>query len=161
MKMKRVSNLQKRKERWDIKDDQDWSEFRAQVSQSVGTLDTTSLNNLASSISASILKSLHDNIGLKSSSVRSKPRLLPPALVKEFLYQRQLEKNWKSLNSAHPNSNLHKVEEAERLFLEQKSRTRDLLLLHRRKTKSSIIEKCSGGSLRARKNFWSYVSPSN
>ena len=56
---------------------------------------------------------------------------------------------------------MQEVAEAERLFLDQKSKTHDLLLLHRRNKKSSIIEKCSGGLVRARKNFWSYVSPSN
>ena len=40
--------------------------------------------------SQSILKALHDTVGLKSRVFRSKPRLLPPALVQELVLQRQL-----------------------------------------------------------------------
>ena len=160
VKRKRISNQLFKKETWNIREDQDWSDFTKHVLASVSSLDHSSVNNLASSISASILSALHDTIGLKQKNSRAKPRLLPPDLVQEFVLQRQLEKNWKTLNSANANSQSEEVSRAEELFLEQKSKTSELLFLHRKSKRSSIIEKCTGGSTQARKNFWSHVSPS-
>ena len=142
--MKRISNIPVRKERWNIRENQDWSSFVSQVCDLVSSVDTSSLNKLASSISASILKALHDKIGLKSRKTKKKPKLLPPDLVKEFKLQRNLEKNWKSLNSLHPNMNSNEVSTAESLFLGQKAR--ELLVLHRQQSRSSIIKECQGGS---------------
>ena len=160
VKRKRISNQPTKKDRWNIKEDQDWSEYTKHVLGSISSLDHSSVNKLASSISASILGALHDTIGLKMGNTRVKPRRLPPDLVQEFVLQRQLEKNWKTLNSTHANSQSEEVTRAEMLFLEQKSKTSELLLLHRKSKRSSIIEKCKGSSIPARKNFWSYVSPS-
>ena len=160
MKKRRILNSPVKKQQWNIRDDQDWSSFRDHVQKSMSTIDLSSVNNLASSISASILKALHDKIGLRSQSMVKKPCLLSPALVQEFRLQRVLEKNWKSLNSANANSSSESVALAEKVFLEQKSKTNDLLLLHRKRERSLVLDKCSGNSPRARKNFWSYVSPS-
>ena len=71
--MKRMSNLQIRKPRWNITENQDWSVFTSQIRDSVTSVDTSSTNRLASSISASILKALHDHVGLKSQNPRQKP----------------------------------------------------------------------------------------
>ena len=160
VKQKRISNQPVRKERWNIKEDQDWSGFSEHILESVSSLDTSSVNNLASSISASILRALHATIGLKSKSRKTKPRLLPPDLVKELVLRRELEKNWKTLNSAAANSASEEVSRAEKLYLEQKSRVSDLLLLHRQSKRRDILDQCKGGTPQARKNFWSHVSPS-
>ena len=157
---RRIINVQKRKKQWNIAEDQDWSGFHDHVLNAVASLDSSTINNLASSISSAILKGLHDKIGLRSSASNKQPRRLPPSLVKEFLLQRQLEKSWKSLNAAHANNTTDEVRLAEEIFLVQKTKTYDLLLLHRRAVRSVIIKKCSGGSIQALKNFWSHVSPS-
>ena len=155
---KRVSNLPTKKSNWNIKDDQDWSGFQEQISSSVASVDNSSPENLASSISASILSALHKHIGLKSSNVKKRPRLLPPALVAEFRLLRSLEKDWKTKNAE--NANSEEVTIAESKFLEQKGRTEELFHLHRLSKRPSVLEKCNGGSSRALKNFWSFVSPS-
>ena len=160
MKKKRVSNLPVKKECWNIQDDHDWTKYRQQVLDSVHLVDKSSVDNLASSLSASILKALHDTVGLKSRVFRSKPRLLPPALVQELVLQRQLEKNWKTMNSENANCVNEEVSRAEALFLQQKEKASDLLLLHRQMKRKNILEKCKGTSVRARKNFWSHFSPS-
>lgn len=157
---KRVSNLPKKKSNWNIKDNQDWSGFQEQVSSSIASLDNSSTDNLASSISAAILSAMHNHIGLKSKNVMRSPRLLPPALVKEFRFLRALEKDWKTKNAKNANSGSEEVAIAENKFLEQKGKTEELFHLHRLSKRPSIIEKCSGGSSRALKNFWSFVSPS-
>ena len=160
VKKRRILNSPVKKQQWNIRDDQDWSDFRTHVQKSMSNIDLTSVNNLASSISASILKALHDTIGLRSQNSMKKPRLLPPALVQEFRLQRLLEKNWKTLNSAFANSSSAEVATAEQLFLDQKSKTYELLLLHRQHHRSIVLDNCRGNNPRARKNFWSYVSPS-
>ena len=160
VRKRRLSNMQVKKSSWNIKDDQDWTEFKNHILAAVPTLDTGSPDKLASSISASILSALHSTIGLKSSVSRKKPRSLPPDLVTEFKLLRSMEKTWKTLNSEAANCVTEKVTEAENRYLAQKKRTEELFYLHRAAKRPSIIEKCKGGSPRARKNFWSYVSPS-
>ena len=157
---KRITNQTVRKDRWDIKEDQDWSGFKDHVNNSVASLDLSSVDNLASSISASVLAALTEVVGLKSSSTRQKPKLLPPELVKELELKRHLEKNWKSLASENANSGSDQVTTAEQLFNDQKTRVADLLLVHRSTKRSKIKEQCSGPSPQARKFFWSHVSPS-
>ena len=159
VKKQRVSNLTTKKSQWNIKDNQDWSGFRGQVLDSVASLDKSSPDKLAAAISASILSALHSTIGLKSDKPFKKPRLLPPALVKEFQLLRSLEKNWKTLNAANANNVTTEVTRAENSYLEQKGRTEELLYLHRSSKRPSILEKCKGGSPRARKNFWDLINP--
>ena len=160
VRQRRLSNKQDKKSSWNIKEDQDWTGYNSHILHSVSTLDLSSPDKLASSISASILSALHANIGLKSSAGRKKPRLLPPDLVREFRLLRNMEKRWKSLNSECANAVTEEVTRAENQYLDQKKHTDELFFLHRAAKRPSIIEKCKGGSPRARKNFWSYVSPS-
>ena len=156
---KRITNLNVRKERWNISEDQDWSTYKANVADSVSDIDSDDVDCLASRISSSILKALHDTIGLRKSNPHKKPRLLPAALVRELRVRDDLETNWKSLNSINANQNAPIVAEAERLFLAQHARVANLLHNFRSSKRSSVIEQCSGPSVKARKNFWSHISP--
>ena len=160
VKLKRKPNIAVKKTRWNILDNQDWSGFKKHCEQLAPTIICTSVDSLAHGISTSILSALHTYIGVKSSLSRSTPRLLPKHLVDELKVKRSLEKNWKSLNRSHKNSDPEVVAVAEQLFTSQKLKVSDLLHLHKQHRRSSIIEQCKGHSFRARKNFWSYVSPS-
>ena len=157
---KRVTNLAVKKDRWNIAEDQDWSEYQAIVSRYALTIVDGDADCLASGISSSILRALHDTIGLKKSNPKKKPRLLPPALVNEIRVRNQLEANWKSLNSAHANQGSTLVAEAEALYDRQHAKVSELLLDFRSVRRSSIIKNCAGNSVKARKNFWAHVSPS-
>ena len=159
VKQRRVSRVNEKKSSWNIKENQDWSGFKTQILNSVQNLDTSNPNNLASSISASILSAMHAHIGLKSGEQRKKPRLLPPALVAEFRLLRSLEKRWKTLNSENANAVTDEVKRAEDEYIAQKGKTEGLFFLHRAAKRPSILEQCKGGSPRARKNFWELVSP--
>ena len=77
-------------------------------------------------------------IGLKSSSVRKKPRTLPPDLVTEFKLLRSMEKRWKTLNSEAANSVTEEVTRAENNYLAQKNRTEELFYLHFSDTPHSL-----------------------
>ena len=160
VKKLRITNQAMKKDRWNISDDQNWDAFKAIVHTSASSVDETSVDNLASTISASILHALHSEIGLKPKSVKRKPRLLPPALVSEFRIRDQLETNWKTLNSANANTGSSLVNEAETLFNDQKTKVSEMLSDFRSTTRSKTILQCSGNSRKARRNFWSHVCPS-
>ena len=161
VKLKRKSHIAVKKSRWNISDNQDWSGFTKHCEQLVPAILSNSVDSLSFGISSTILSALHAEIGLKSSLAKSKPRNLPPHLVEELKIKRSLEKNWKSLNRARCDNDPASVDAAEQLFLSQKSKVSDLLHLHRQHRKLSILDQCKGHSTRARKNFWSYVSPNN
>ena len=147
------------KKRWNISDDQDWSSFKAHLSAAALPFDDGDVDTLASDITSAILKSLHETVGMKKTNTIKKPRLLPPAIVEEINIRDQLEKNWKSLNSSYPNLGSPLVAEAENLFNNQHAKVADLLHTFRSAKRSVILKQCSGPSMKARRNFWSHVSP--
>ena len=157
---KRTTNLAVKKDRWDISENQDWSEYQKNVSDYASNIVEGDVDCLASGISSAILRAMHDTIGVKVNNPRKKPRLLPPALVHEIRVRDQLEANWKSLNSAHANQGSTLVAEAEAMYDRQHAKVSELLLDFRSARRSSIIKNCLGNSVKARKNFWSHVSPS-
>ena len=160
VKKVRVTNQAMKKDRWNISDDQNWDAFKANIHGSSSSDDETSVDNLASTISAAILHGLHSEIGLKPKLVMRKPRLLPPALVAEFRIRDQLETNWKTLNSVNANTGSTLVNEAENLFNDQQAKVAEMLSDFRSATRSKTILQCSGNSRKARRNFWSHVCPS-
>ena len=161
VKLKRKSNVKVTKTRWNISDDQDWSSYKEHCKRLVPTLNNGSVESLSSGVSSAILAALRAEIGVKSPPPVSKPVNLPQPLVNELKIKRSLERNWKSLNRSQRLTNPAAVAAAEELFLSQKLKVSDLLHLHRKKKRSSILEQCKGQTRRSLKNFWSYVSPSN
>ena len=157
---KRVTNLAFKKDRWNITEDQDWSAFKAHVTASVPGIKNVDVNSLASSVTGSILRALQDTIGLKKSSCVKRPRLLPPHILHEIRVRDQLEAKWKSLNSINPNIGSPLVAEAENLFNLQHAKVAELLHQSRTAKRSRILQDCSGSSVKARRNFWSHISPS-
>ena len=142
MIQKSNSNIKHKKDRWDIKPDQDWSVYKKHVLALLNTVDYSSIESLASSISRVIINALHSAIGLKSVN-NSGPKNLPPEV-------------WKTLNSTSADSSV--IREAEEKYLGQKARTNEKLSVYRSNVRSSIMQSCKGNSTQARKNFWSHVS---
>ena len=157
---KRATKPAVAKERWNITEDQDWSSFKAHMSAAALLIEDGDVDTLASNITSKILKSLHETVGLKKPNPFKKPRLLPPTIVAEINIRDQLEKNWKSLNSKYPNLGSQQVAEAENLFNVQHAKVADMLHSFRSVKRSLILKQCSGPSMKARRNFWSHVSPS-
>ena len=146
VRMKRIFYGSVRKDQWNISDDQDWSAYQEHVRNSVMAMNADNVNTLSSAVASAILAALRAEIGLKSSTARKLPRNLPPELVSELKTKRSLEKSWKTLNSASANIPSARVQAAEQLFLDQKARVSDLLHLHRKHRRTSIMEQCSGNS---------------
>ena len=161
VKKRRITTQAYRKNQWKISEDHDWTAFHDNVDRSTPNVDISSVDGLASSASAFILKALNEEIGLKSTSAKKRsPRLLPPALVAEFRLRDQLEANWKTLNSVHANTGSILVADAELLFNDQHAKVAEMLHTFRSASRSKTILQCSGNSVKARRNFWSHVSPS-
>ena len=150
------SNSKVVKEKWDIKPDQDWSTYKCDILKMIHDIDYSNIESLASSVSSIIIRALHSSIGLKVVG-KSRPKSLPPDLVTEFKKLRQFEKTYKTINKSESDAAL--VREAEKIYLEQKSKTHDMFAMHRCDTRSKVIESCKGNSAQARRNFWSHVSP--
>ena len=117
IKLRRVSNVPKKKKSWNISDDQNWSGFQEHIRNLAVNISGCTADSLASAVSSAILAALHAEIGLSSSMSKSKPRNLPPELVEELRIKRGLERNWKTLNSSHGNSRSPLVDAAEQWVL--------------------------------------------
>ena len=167
----RVSNLPKRTKKWNITETQDWTGFVDTLNPLVDaidrTLDDASLVNKAANV---LVQSGLKNIGLRSGSSHTsmKATALPRNLVDELRVKRQLEKSWKtkcsvfsSLHAAQQTDTLRQsMEDAEKLFLNQRKKVDSVFSSMRRSDRSNILKKCSGNSLEARKHFWSHVNKS-
>ena len=103
-KFRRLRLLQtvKKKQKWNIAEDQDWTQFSLDVLAALPTAsDCTgmSVDGLASAVVGALHSAGLSSIGLKTTrskkSMRSKS--LPPVLVRELEKKRELEKSWKSL----------------------------------------------------------------
>lgn len=172
-----VSNQPSRKKRWDFDENFDWSNFQRTVEDMISSIDpghvrglssSSEINKLAASAASILMESARKNIGYRVKKVKTSmlSRCLPADLLNEIEFKRCLETNWKSKLSIYSSkaSNLRTAEaiayvnEAERLFLEQKSKVSKLLFERRQRHKSTILEKCSQQSVKAIRCFWSHVT---
>ena len=167
VKKTRVSRAPIRKPTWDISDDQDWTAYQENILRRIDIVDTNDLDTLNNLICDSLLGALTDEIGVKTPSIRKRNTRLPRDLVDEIAFKRQLEANWKSRQTALSNrpagldlqAERDGVMVAEKLFLDQSSKVSELLFLHRKIKRPSILKACAGNSVSARRNFWSYLKP--
>ena len=165
-KKKRFVSGQSRKPTWDIKDDQDWTEYQRLIRESLAGIETSSVDALHSSICKTLLDSLTSAIGLRYPSRRSKCRRLPPPLVAALAEKRGHEHVWKSTQTALANTpfpgrtegQAQEVVRLEKSYLAQVQIVSNLFSQYHSSVRSSILEDCKGNSPRARFNFWGHVS---
>ena len=147
-----------KKEKWDIKEGQDWSVFEAAVSKLLPAVDdATEMNvdTLASKVAEALWSAGISAIGKRS--VRPKTsvwsRLLPPAVVSELKKKRELERAWKKLVASDWSQfgvTAEQLSSAEELYISQKDKVKSLLSNFR----GALNEK----NLTDRACFWSTVS---
>ena len=172
VKMKLTRDKVVNKPKWNFKDDHDWKPFTDAVESILvnkPNLDTLDVNNLAKELTSVLSDAAKTSIGFKPlrSEIRCVPTSVPKDIVLAIVTKRSLEASWKSqlteLMKVNPSERSHdmtkQVQDAERLYLDQKGLVEHLLYLKRCKMKCDILKKCQGNSVSARKNFWSYVSP--
>ena len=151
---------------WDIRADQDWSLYTNAVLKHISKINSSSVQSLSHSITNVIYQSMREGVGVKSSVKKSKPRALPPNIVKALAYRKQLgheymillnqhQRDKKSVPGAVPSQLL---KDAEELLEEQKNHVRGLLSDYKHSKRKLNVEKCKGNSPSARKHFWSFVS---
>ena len=99
VKKKRLVNIQKRKPKWNIGDEQDWLPFQEFLRERVRGKEcgTLSVDDLASFVSSSLLAAGMATIGLRNQEgKRKKPQLYPRVILDEIKKKRELEKEWKT-----------------------------------------------------------------
>ena len=165
VKKKRLHHRQFKKPRWNIRDDQDWSAYKRSVLSNIKQIKTDSVESLNTSLSGVLLQSMADEVGLTTPSKIPSSPTLPRSLVDQLELKRSLESEWKTIQTTV--SNLPVVDDAsavavslaETKFLDQKKKVSELLFVHDRARRNNVLKDCKGGTSRARRNFWSYVSP--
>ena len=102
----RLKTSPKKKERWNIAEDQDWSKFKQDVLTNLPNIHEArgmTVNALATAVSTALYSGGLTSIGFKPSQTKStmKSRSLPNNIVKELKKKRELESAWKTLRSSH------------------------------------------------------------
>ena len=150
---------------WDIKENQDWTEYASDVIVRSASLDSTSVDSLYRTMGAVIHGAMHKTIGTKMVSVKRLTKL-PKVLVDELRYKKQLGHEYKILLCQHERDKssvpgslpTYTLLTAKDLFESQCEKVK-LLLKERNKSIRRInIESCTGGSPTAQRRFWSFVT---
>ena len=164
--IKRMFNqLKVTKPTWDIKPDQDWSEYSEALHNRESSLDSSSLDSLSRTLTAAIHAAMMNSIGVKTPKAR-KPSKLPPTLIKELRYRKQLGHEYKILLCQHERDKAsvpgtpptQTLLLAKNLFETQRDKVKDLLRERNKGIRRLNIQKCMGKSPSAQRNFWSFVT---
>ena len=153
-----LMNTQRKKEKWNIKEDQDWSIFQTTVASELPSLPDAlnmNVNELATAISSALYAAGVSTIGFRSTRPKLSmwSRQLPPNLVAELKKKRELEKTWKSLVSSNwteMNVTADQLSISEEAYLRQKEHVKNIFSNFR----GVLNEK----NLNNRACFWSTVS---
>ena len=94
------SQLKPNKTVWDIREDQDWSGFTEELSGRESSLDSTSIDSLAKSLSSVIHSAMLKSIGIKMPKVKT-PSKLPQVMLSELKLKKQLGHEFKILLCQH------------------------------------------------------------
>ena len=157
----RIPRVEVRKNVWNIKDDQDWTAFKENVTSRMppGDLSSLSVNELASSLASSLRDGGLSSIGYKRETSRCSMKLktLPQNILAEIELRRQMEGHWKSLSSSNDSTNAA-VGEAEDNFLEQSAKVDSIFSTMKCNERGQVRAACAGKTPRARKKFWGSVT---
>ena len=157
VKKKRLVNIQKRKPKSNIGDEQDWLPFQEFLRERVRGKEcgTLSVDDLASFVSSSLLAAGMATIGLRNQEgKRKKPQLYPRVILDEINKKRELEKEWKTAVE----SSADNIELKDKEALKQKHLVENLLFNFTYRGRPDILKKCAMNTGGARRCFWSHVS---
>ena len=153
----RLKTSPKKKEKWNIAEDQDWSKFKLDVLSHLPTIPQVrgmTVNALATAVSTALHSGGLTSIGFKPSLTKStmKSRSLPNNIVRELQKKRDLESTWKTLRSSHMNNaaNAADLTAAENAWENQKQKVSKLFAERRRVNNKKLLED--------KHAFWSAVS---
>ena len=148
---------------WDIKEDQDWSQYKNSLEMQIKSIDKSSVSSFADSMFSAMYSSAKETIGLKSSCGAPRPCIYPQEIVIELAAKRRSERLWKSELSQFSSSNPPgtKVPPSilikERQYLDKKLCVSELISKFRSEKRKEEINLCSGNTAKYKKRFWSHV----
>ena len=159
------SQLMVPKPRWDISENQDWTQYSKVLGSRSGKIDTSTIDSLSRSMSAVIHSTMHDTIGIKKIK-RGRASKLPRAILGELRYKKQLGHEFKILLCQHERDKVsvpgtppsQVLVLAKELFENQREKVKLLLRERNKRIRRVNIEKCSGGTPAAQRHFWSFVT---
>ena len=162
---RKFSQLKPNKTVWDIKEDQDWSEYKTSLNSRVSSLDHSSVESLSRTLTASIHAAMTCTIGVRKPKIK-KPSRLPKTLLDELKIKKQLGHEFKILLCQHERDKMsvpgaaptQTLLEAKRLFEDQRDKVKNLLRERNKGIRRINIEKCNGKSPSAQRHFWSFVT---
>ena len=161
-----ISGLLIQKPTWNIKEDQDFSQYSDLLDKYSKYVDKSCVNSFAGSLSSVIHRSMRESIGLKNPNPQKRNDPLPSNILKELACRRLLSKEWKVLQSQHerdkqsvPDAKASEtLNSASSRLLNQRDKVLTLLAAHNKCKRKVNIQSCIGNSKKAIQNFWSYVT---
>ena len=161
-----LSNATIKRPTWNIKEDQDYSDYSKVIDKYLCKVDKTSVHNFASSVSSLIHRSMLETIGLKTKSLFREPHTLPPEILAQIGKRRILSKNWKILQKQHQRdlasipsaAPTQTLGEAFKNLENQNIKVKNLISDYHIKERNINIESCKGNSKSSIKKFWSFVT---
>ena len=153
----RVQKTAGKKDVWNIKDNHDWTEFKAEVVRNLqsGDLSDLGVDELASAFTSALRSAGLVTIGYKNRHTRTSMRskTLPRHVVDGIAMKRDLEKIWKSLSSS-TQLDPAAVTAAEEAFNAQVKVVNDMFMNLRVSRHSNNPRSRYSASSKSRKQFW-------
>ena len=159
VKKRRMVNIQNKKPRWNIGEEQDWRKFQEFVRSRLRGVNCVelSVDELASLVSSCLLAAGMATIGLKiKDGKKKKAQLYPRVILDEIFKKRELEKEWKTAIATSVDDRV--IAEKEALKLKQKALVENLLFNFTHQGRPDIVKKCAQNTTGAIRCFWSHVS---
>ena len=152
-----------RETRWNIAEDQDWTEFKTVVNKEIEKIkDDGTSESLSNELSRAVTTALVESIGRKAPPTSLEKKRFPRYIVDIMNECKQLEKIWKTEKSAFatsaertpPNSLLV----ASQAVYEKKEELDDAMKRFGKEKRKPIMKLCKMKTKRSIQVFWSYVS---
>ena len=155
------------KESWDINENSDWKPFTQHINKELEVVDKSSITKYANSLSGVLLNGLKCVFGLKKVQISTKRVALPKGIVYELKKKKELkqtfleaQKKWsdKCALGNYKENRPVELELLEEKLIHQNKRVNNLTSAFKQMRRKEAAFKCKGNTIKARKEFWKYVS---
>ena len=170
IKQNRKLVVEEVKEVWDINEESDWAPFTKDVKSKISSVDKSSVDKYASSLSGVLINSLKTIFGTKKIKLPTKRVALPKGIVAELKKRKELKQNFLLAQREWTNSvaiNSTNLTQPPSLVLleeklnEQNKKVENITSAFKQMRRKEAAFKCQGNSIKARRQFWKYVGGKN
>ena len=167
VKQNRKSVVDEQKEVWNINEESDWEPFTHFINKRIQEMDKSSITNYANSLSGAIISGLKLVFGVKTVKTPTNRVALPEGIVKELKKKKEIKLSFLKAQKEYSDKCAKSTEKitrpAELINLENKvnnqnERVNNLLYAFKQMRRKEAAFKCKGNTIKARKQFWRYVS---